>query len=157
MRELGGLSEVIQEIDQLPTPNFQLPRFTPGSYWELGVGSWELTVRMSVTSVAGVADLPERARSVATTADKHAEEGDRNGQLSRPVVDALHRERLLAMWVPQSLGGAELDVLCRRVTGQDAGRLAEQVVAASENLPRRDPGSEFVAWQAGLRAAVRAG
>ena len=65
---------------------------------------------MSVTSIAGVADLPERARSVATIADKHAEEGDRNGQLSQPVVDALHRERLLAMWVPQSLGGAELDV-----------------------------------------------
>lgn len=62
-------------------------------------------------SVAGAAaaDLPERAKAVAKLADQYADEGDRQGRLSQPVVDALHREQLLAMWVPQSLGGSELD------------------------------------------------
>ena len=58
---------------------------------------------------AAAADLPERAKAVAKLADQYADEGDRQGRLSEPVVDALHRERLLAMWVPQSLGGSELD------------------------------------------------
>ena len=53
-----------------------------------------------------------RAKWVATIADEYADEGDRQGQLSQPVVDALHREGLLAMWVPRSvLGGSELDVV----------------------------------------------
>jgi hypothetical protein len=53
---------------------------------------------------------PERAKAVAAIADRHADEGDRAGRLSPPVVDALHREGLFGMWVPRSVrGGAELD------------------------------------------------
>jgi alkylation response protein AidB-like acyl-CoA dehydrogenase len=52
----------------------------------------------------------ERAKSVAAVADANAEEGDRQGQLSAPVVEALHREGLFGMWVPGSVrGGIELD------------------------------------------------
>src|SRR4029450_1358461 len=55
-------------------------------------------------------DLAERAKAVATLADKHAEFGDEKGQLAEPVVEALHREGLYGMWVPRSVrDGAELD------------------------------------------------
>jgi alkylation response protein AidB-like acyl-CoA dehydrogenase len=54
-------------------------------------------------------NLPERAQRVAKIADQHAEYGDKNGRLAEPVVDALHREGLLGMWVPKALNGAELD------------------------------------------------
>jgi len=56
------------------------------------------------------ADLPARAATVAFLADAHAEEGDRSGELSQPVVAALHLNGLLGMWVPRSIhGGFELD------------------------------------------------
>jgi len=52
------------------------------------------------------------AKEVANIADTFAEEGDRQGRLSPPVVDALHREGLLGMWTPKSVrGGSELDVV----------------------------------------------
>ena len=55
-------------------------------------------------------DLVERAKSVACIADLHAEYGDKNGQLADPVVQALHREGLLSMWVPRAVArGHELD------------------------------------------------
>jgi alkylation response protein AidB-like acyl-CoA dehydrogenase len=54
--------------------------------------------------------LMARAKSIADIADRHADEGDKLGRLAEPVVEALHREGLLGMWVPRSLaGGAELD------------------------------------------------
>lgn len=57
-------------------------------------------------------DLPARAKAVAALADEHAAEGDAQGYLAAPVVEALHREGLLGMWVPRSIrGGAELDPL----------------------------------------------
>src|SRR5215471_19153101 len=53
-----------------------------------------------------------RAKDVAAIADRFADEGDRAGRLSQPVVEALHREGLLGMWVPRSVPrGSELDVL----------------------------------------------
>jgi len=54
-------------------------------------------------------DLPERAKRVAALASEHADYGDKNGRLAEPVVEALHREGLLAMWVPKAVNGAELD------------------------------------------------
>jgi alkylation response protein AidB-like acyl-CoA dehydrogenase len=55
-------------------------------------------------------DLPARAKAVGTLADEHAAQGDEQGVLAAPVVDAFHREGLLGMWVPKSIrGGAELD------------------------------------------------
>jgi alkylation response protein AidB-like acyl-CoA dehydrogenase len=54
-------------------------------------------------------DLPTRAKAVGALAAEHADYGDKNGRLAQEVVDAFHREGLYAMWVPRSLGGAELD------------------------------------------------
>jgi alkylation response protein AidB-like acyl-CoA dehydrogenase len=67
---------------------------------------------MSRVNTVSTADLPERAKVVASVADEHAAWGDREGRLAEPVVEALHREGLFGMWVPKSVpGGAELDVL----------------------------------------------
>src|SRR6516225_6673418 len=64
----------------------------------------------SVDRIAARVDLPSRAKAVAMMADEYGDIGDRQGQLAPAVVDALHREGLLGMWVPQSMrGGAELD------------------------------------------------
>jgi alkylation response protein AidB-like acyl-CoA dehydrogenase len=60
--------------------------------------------------IASTTELIGRAKAAGTLAAQHAESGDREGRLSAPVVDALHREGLLGMWVPRSIrGGAELD------------------------------------------------
>jgi alkylation response protein AidB-like acyl-CoA dehydrogenase len=57
-------------------------------------------------------DCVARAKNVAIVADRHADEGDREGQLAQPVVDALHEEQLFGMWVPRTVPrGSELDVL----------------------------------------------
>src|SRR5262245_30447829 len=65
-----------------------------------------------MSTAPSTVDLPARAKAVAALADEHAAEGDAQGYLSAPVVDALHREGLLGMWVPRSIrGGAELDPL----------------------------------------------
>jgi indole-3-acetate monooxygenase len=67
---------------------------------------------MSAVVVSPSADSVARAKNVAVAADRHADEGDREGRLSQPVVDALHEERLFGMWVPHTVaGGSELDVL----------------------------------------------
>jgi alkylation response protein AidB-like acyl-CoA dehydrogenase len=64
---------------------------------------------MTSSGVAAAA-LVERAKRVASIADRHAEFGDRHGQLAEPVVDAFHGEGLFGMWVPRSVhGGSELD------------------------------------------------
>src|SRR5687767_1729714 len=60
----------------------------------------------------GALDLPARAKVVGRLADEHAAEADAQCYLAAPVVEALHREGLLGMWVPRSIrGGAELDPL----------------------------------------------
>jgi alkylation response protein AidB-like acyl-CoA dehydrogenase len=61
---------------------------------------------------AAVGDYASRAKEVAGIADRFGDEGDKQGRLSQPVADALHREGLFGMWTPRSIrGGAELDVL----------------------------------------------
>ena len=91
---------------------------------------------MSGTTLTAAIDLPARAASVAAIADTHADEGDRAGQLSQPVVDALHRERILAMWVPKAVGGSELDVVSS--------------LRVIENLSYGDPSTGWVAMAASL-------
>jgi alkylation response protein AidB-like acyl-CoA dehydrogenase len=55
-------------------------------------------------------DVVARAKRVGALARKHAEESEALGQLAAPVVEALHSEGLLGMWVPRTLrGGLELD------------------------------------------------
>ncbi|HWM22872.1 MAG TPA: hypothetical protein VNO51_24475, partial [Ilumatobacteraceae bacterium] len=53
--------------------------------------------------------LAERARALVPLIDEYAEFADEKGELALPVVDALHRDRLFAMWVPEVLGGSELN------------------------------------------------
>ena len=91
---------------------------------------------MSGTTLTAAIDLPARAASVAAIADTHADEGDRVGQLSQPVVEALHRERILAMWVPKALGGSELDVVSS--------------LRVIETLSYGDPSTGWVAMAASL-------
>jgi alkylation response protein AidB-like acyl-CoA dehydrogenase len=55
--------------------------------------------------------LAERAKSLVPLLDTDAEFADTRGELSPAVVEALHREGLLKMWVPEKLGGSELDPL----------------------------------------------
>jgi alkylation response protein AidB-like acyl-CoA dehydrogenase len=64
----------------------------------------------SIASVEPARDLIGGANAAAAVADEHAEQGDRQGQLSAAVVEALNRGGLFGMWVPRSIrGGVELD------------------------------------------------
>ena len=87
-------------------------------------------------TVATMSSLVERAKDVAAIADQHADEGDKTGQLSQPVVDALLRERILGMWTPKALGGSELDVVSS--------------LRVLENLTYGDPSTGWVAMAASL-------
>jgi alkylation response protein AidB-like acyl-CoA dehydrogenase len=80
--------------------------------------------------------LPERAKAVGSIANEHADWGDRHGRLAEPVVDALHDEGLYGMWVPRSLGGAELDPVS-----------SLQVI---ENVAYGDPSAGWVLMAAAL-------
>jgi alkylation response protein AidB-like acyl-CoA dehydrogenase len=61
--------------------------------------------------VPAVSDLPERARVVAQLAAAHAAAADAEGQVTDEVIEALHEEGLVSMWIPRSVGGHELEVL----------------------------------------------
>src|SRR5688572_12173365 len=64
------------------------------------------------TNARDTTTLIDGAAAVAAIADEHADSGDRDGRLSNPVVEAMHREGLYGMWVPRTIpGGAELDVV----------------------------------------------
>lgn len=87
----------------------------------------------SVTMKSG---LPERARRVGRLAASEAAVAEAQGQLTETVVDALHDEGLWALWVPASVGGAELDVVS-----------SLEVV---ESLSYRDPSVGWVLMATGL-------
>ena len=53
--------------------------------------------------------LAERAKALVPLLDAEAEFADNEGKLSTAAVAALHRDGLLKLWVPEKLGGAELD------------------------------------------------
>src|SRR5678810_993055 len=86
--------------------------------------------------------LPERAKAVGSIANEHADWGDQHGQLAEPVVEALHKEGLYGMWVPRSLGGAELDPVS-----------SLQVI---ENLAYGDPSAGWVLMAAALAVGTGA-
>ena len=63
-----------------------------------------------MADVLSAQDLLARATAVGELANEHADAGDRDGRIAAPVLDALHEEGLLGMWVPRSVrGGIELD------------------------------------------------
>jgi indole-3-acetate monooxygenase len=81
--------------------------------------------------------LPDRAKRVAEIAREHAAYGDEHGELAAPVVDALHREGLLGMWVPKTVpGGHELDTVSS--------------IRVIENLAYGDPSAGWVLMAAAL-------
>jgi len=53
--------------------------------------------------------LAEKAKALVPLLDAEAEYADTEGELSPATVAALHRDGLLKIWVPEKLGGAELD------------------------------------------------
>ena len=53
--------------------------------------------------------LAEKAKALVPLLDAEAEYADTEGELSPAAVEALHRDGLFRMWVPEKLGGAELD------------------------------------------------
>lgn len=74
---------------------------------------------------------------MAAIADQHADASDQAGQLAAPVVEALHREGLFGMWVPQGVrGGVELEPVP-----------SMQVI---ENLAYGDPSTGWVLMAAAL-------
>ncbi|HVJ29493.1 MAG TPA: acyl-CoA dehydrogenase family protein, partial [Gammaproteobacteria bacterium] len=63
-----------------------------------------------MNAVVEKADVIARAKRVGALARKHAHESEELGKLVDAVVEALHNEGLLGMWVPRTLrGGLELD------------------------------------------------
>jgi alkylation response protein AidB-like acyl-CoA dehydrogenase len=56
-------------------------------------------------------ELGAKAKALASLVDEWGPDADEHGELAPAVVDALHRDGLFGMWVPQVLGGSELDPL----------------------------------------------
>ncbi len=74
--------------------------------------------------------LVARSKTVASVADEYADWGDKEGRLTEPVLDALHREGLFGMWLPLSIsGGAELDptTVPRRETREHVAQVAREI------------------------------
>lgn len=55
--------------------------------------------------------LLESGRRLAPLIRQHADYGDTHGKLAPEVADAFHDAGLFGMWVPEAVGGAELDPL----------------------------------------------
>ena len=81
-------------------------------------------------------DLLAEAQRLEALIDEHAPEGDKQGRLSDPVVDALHDAGLFGLWVPKALGGSELDPV-------SSLKVIDQLVYA-------DPSTGWVTMAAGL-------
>ena len=81
-------------------------------------------------------DLLDEARRLEALIDEHAAEGDKQGRLSDPVVDALHDARIFGMWVPKALGGSELDPVSS--------------LKVIDQLAYADPSTGWVTMAAGL-------
>jgi alkylation response protein AidB-like acyl-CoA dehydrogenase len=62
-------------------------------------------------AVSSGSTLLESADGLAAVIRANSGYGDQHGQLAPEVVDAFHDARLFGMWVPQELGGSELDPL----------------------------------------------
>lgn len=100
-------------------------------------------VKTPAVDAGATLDVPARAKRVAALADEHAAAADRQGQLSAPVVEALHREGLYGIWVPKSVrGGLELDVVS-----------SVQVI---ENLAYGDPSTAWVLMAGALATGTGA-
>jgi alkylation response protein AidB-like acyl-CoA dehydrogenase len=94
-------------------------------------------MEVRVDTASSAHELVKRAAALAPLADEYADYGDKHGQLAEPVVEALHREGLLGMWVPKNFRhGAELDPVS-----------SLQVI---ENVAYGDPSAGWVLMAASL-------
>src|SRR5215208_4211443 len=74
----------------------------------------------SFTPAAGE-HLLEAARRIGPLVREHADQGEENRRLAKPVLDALRAAGLQRMFTPRSLGGFEVDPLtCARVVEEIA-------------------------------------
>jgi alkylation response protein AidB-like acyl-CoA dehydrogenase len=62
-----------------------------------------------MSSISSGTSLLEAGRRLAPVFREHSEYGDENGRLAPEVVDAFFDAGLFGMWVPEVLGGSELD------------------------------------------------
>ncbi len=92
--------------------------------------------------VVAAADMPKRAASLAPLLNENAQAAEELGQLTETVVDELHEAGFFGMWVPQSLGGTEVDPVT-----------SLQII---ENLAYGDPSAAWVTM-AGALATGTAG
>jgi indole-3-acetate monooxygenase len=67
------------------------------------------TISGAATGDGGQQDLVEAAKGLIPLVDEHAAEGEQRGALVDAIDDAFHETGLWAMWVPEVLGGAELE------------------------------------------------
>jgi alkylation response protein AidB-like acyl-CoA dehydrogenase len=96
-----------------------------------------------VDEAASIAtDLPQRAKEVAKLADERQFEAEAQGRLTDDVVEALHDSGLWGIWVPRSLGGAELDVV--------------PSLEVVESLSYGDPSTAWVLFATGLISGATA-
>jgi alkylation response protein AidB-like acyl-CoA dehydrogenase len=63
------------------------------------------------TVQVGTEDLLDAVRALEPVIRKHSDEAEQNHRLSQPVVHAMASAGLFRMWVPQTLGGLEVDPL----------------------------------------------
>ncbi len=61
------------------------------------------------TDLTTSSPLAERAKVLVPLLDAYAEHADVVGSIAEEVVDRLHEDGLFGMWVPEVLGGSELD------------------------------------------------
>jgi alkylation response protein AidB-like acyl-CoA dehydrogenase len=65
-----------------------------------------LNIESELTATSALA---ERAKGLVPLLDENADQSDEDGLLSDAVVEALHDNSLFGMWVPEVVGGSELD------------------------------------------------
>lgn len=63
------------------------------------------------SQLVATSPLGQAARAQVPLFDEHGDHGDREGRLHDDVVEVFHRDGLYQMWVPEVLGGSELDPL----------------------------------------------
>jgi alkylation response protein AidB-like acyl-CoA dehydrogenase len=64
-------------------------------------------------------NLVQAARDLAPLIRQHADEGERQGRLAGPVVEALAKAGMFRLWTPRALGGLEVDPITYMRIGEE--------------------------------------
>ncbi|HJU64715.1 MAG TPA: acyl-CoA dehydrogenase family protein [Gemmatimonadaceae bacterium] len=84
------------------------------------------------------ADIIQMARELTPLIRQHADDGEKQGRLARPVVEALANAGMFRLWTPRALGGLELDPITYMRIGEE---LAAADTAAAWILQAGNTGS----------------